>query len=302
MAKPVIAVIGGTGAQGGGTVAALLAQGQFGVRVITRDPAGPRAQALVAKGIEVVAGDLLVPKSLQSALSGAHGAFLVTNFWDPTQQAREAEVGISAVQAAHAAGVQHLIWSTLPNVEALTHGELHVVHFTGKAQVDAAVKMAGFPRHTFVHAPFYFQNLLGVLAPQPLPGGGKGWAVPINPAARVIHAGDVAEVGLAAAGAFAAGDALPNGSHLAVCGGLYSWNDMAAAMNAVGHQISVQQVAAEVYDTFYPGARELREMFQYFERCTYMGPDHEARTALARSVVPGGFTPLEVWCRENLAV
>jgi hypothetical protein len=91
-----------------------------------------------------------------------------------------------------------------------------------KAHVDAVVRSAGFERHTFVEAPFYFQNLRGLLAPQPLPGGGRGWAVPIDPAARVIHAGDITDLGRTVAAAFGAGEQLANGSYLAVCGGLYS--------------------------------------------------------------------------------
>src|SRR5438045_569031 len=82
-------------------------------------------------------------------------------------------------------------------------GRLKVPHFTGKASVDAVVRSEGFDRHTFVQAPFYFQNLLGVMAPQPLPGGRRGWLLPIDPAKRVVHAGDVADVGKAVATAFA---------------------------------------------------------------------------------------------------
>src|SRR5690606_28790210 len=134
-----------------------------------------------------------------------------------------------------------------------------------KAHVDAVVRAAGFERHTFVEAPFYFQNLQGAFGPQPLPDGGRGWAVPMDPAARVIHAGDVTEVGRAVAAAFAAGDALPNGSTLAVCGGAYSWEDFAAALNALGHDVRVVRIPPEVFDGFFPGAEEVREMFQYFE-------------------------------------
>jgi NmrA-like family len=75
------------------------------------------------------------------------------------------------VRAAREARVEHLIWSTLPDVENLTGGRRNVLHFSGKAHVDAVVRSAGFTRHTFVEAPFYFQNFLGVMAPQPLPGG-----------------------------------------------------------------------------------------------------------------------------------
>jgi uncharacterized protein YbjT (DUF2867 family) len=288
MARQVIAVVGGTGAQGGGVVDALLAAGNFTVRVASRSPASDAAKALAKRGVEVVKADLLDAGSLRPLFEGAHGAFIVTNFWDPAQMPRETEIGTAAVKAARAAGVKHLIWSTLPDSEKLSGGRLKVVHFTGKARVDAAVEAAGFPRHTFVHAPMYFQNFLTMMGPQPLPSGGRGWAVPMDPAARVMHAGDVTEVGRAVAAAFAAGDKLPNGSHLAVCGGLYSWNDFVSTLNAQGHELQAIQVPPEAYDKFYPGAPELREMFQYFEQHTYFGPERDKRIAAANALCPGG--------------
>jgi len=300
MARPVVSVIGGTGLQGGGVVTALLAQGDFTVRVATRNAQSEAARALAARGVEVVRGDLLDPKSLHAAFEGAHGAFLVTNFWDPSQAPIETEIGTAAVKAARAAGVAHLIWSTLPDAERLTNGRLKVVHFSGKARVDIAVEAAGFRRHTFVQAPMYFQNFLTAMAPQPLPTGGRGWAVPMDPALRVIHAGDVTDVGRAVAAAFSAGDALPDGSYLAVCGGQYSWNDLVATLNACGHDLAVVQVPPGVYDAFFPGAHELREMFQYFAEHTYFGPQHEAHIAAAKALVPDGFTGFAEWARVNM--
>jgi len=300
MIKQTIAVVGGTGAQGGGVVDALLASGQYAVRVVTRNPASTSAATLEKRGVQVVKGDLLEPSSLRAAFEGAHGAFLVTNFWDPTQMPKETEIGIAAVKVARAAGVQHFIWSTLPDAEKLTAGRLKLRHFTGKARVDAAVEAAKFPRHTFVQAPFYFQNFLGLLAPQPLPNGARGWAVPMDPAARVMHAGDVNDVGRAVAAAFAAGDTLRNGSYLAVCGGVYSWNDFVSTLNAQGHDVEVQQVPVDVYDTFFPGAPELRETFQYFELCTYFGPERESRIAAANAVYPQGFIGFSDWAQRNL--
>jgi len=300
MIKQIITVIGGTGAQGGGVVDALLAQGQYAVRVVTRDPASKSAEALKKRGVEVVKGDLLEPSSLRAAFDGAHGAFLVTNFWDPAQMGKETEIAVAAVKEARDAGVQHFIWSTLPDAEKLTGGRLKVPHFTGKAKVDAVVAAAGFPRYTFVQAPFYFQNFLGPLAPQPLPNGARGWGIPIDPSARVMHGGDVKDVGRAVAAAFSAGNSLANGSYLAVCGGLYSFNDLVGTLNEQGHDVQVAQVPADVYDTFFPGAPEVRETFQYFEQCFYFGPERESRIAAARAVYPAGFTTFSDWAKLNL--
>lgn len=300
MSTQIVTVVGGTGSQGGGVVDALLADGTFAVRVPTRNPASDAARALAARGVEVVGGDLLEPATLGPAFEGAYGAFVVSNFWDPAQASRETEVASGAVKAARAAGVQHLVWSTLPNSKALTDGRLEVVHFTGKALVDDVVRAAGFARHTFVMAPFYFQNLATVLAPQPLPTGKRGWAIPIAASARVIHAGDVREVGKAVAAAFAAREALPDGSYLGVCGGTYSFADFAATLNANGHDVEVLEVPPAAYDGFFPGAHEMREMFQYFVEKTYFGPDHAKAIAAARALVPGGFTSFEDWAKVHM--
>jgi len=300
MPKQLVAVIGGTGAQGGGVVDALLAKPEFTVRVPSRDPNSKAAKALAAKGVEVVAADLLDPRSLHRAFEGAWGAFLVTSFWDSTQMSRETEIGTGAVNAARAAGVKHLVWSTLPDCDRLSGGRFKVVHFSGKARVDAAVEAAGFERHTFVHAPMYFQNFEKMMAPQQLPNGRRGWAVPMDPAARVIHAGDVHDVGRAVAAAFAARERLPRGTHLAVCGGVYSWNDFANTLNALGHSLEVTRVPPEVYDGFYEGAHEMREMFQYWEQFTYFGPEAEKRIGATRALVPGSFTSFADWAKVHM--
>src|SRR5947207_7680796 len=106
MSKQIITVVGGTGAQGGVVVDALLASGQYAVRVVTRNPASTSAATLEKRGVQVVKGDLLEPSSLRAAFEGAHGAFLVTNFWDPTQMPKETDTGIAGVKVARGAGLQ----------------------------------------------------------------------------------------------------------------------------------------------------------------------------------------------------
>ena len=140
MAKAIIAVMGGTGIQGGGVVGELLAGGRFAVRVLTRNPNSDKAKALTAQGCEVVQGDLTKPDTLEPAFTGAYGAFVVTNFWDPATTASETAQGTLAVKAAKAAGVRHLVWSTLPNCKEISAGKYEVIHFTGKALVSGLVK------------------------------------------------------------------------------------------------------------------------------------------------------------------
>src|SRR4029077_18922692 len=108
---------------------------------------------------EVVEADLNRPEILKAAFEGAHGVFLVTNAGE--RGADERKQATAAVRAAKDAGVEHLIWSTLPDVEAISCGKFDVPHFTGKARIDRIVKEAGFPHHTFVIAPGYYQNFVG---------------------------------------------------------------------------------------------------------------------------------------------
>src|SRR2546428_916648 len=158
--RKLIAVIGATGHQGGGVVRALQARGQFKVRALTRDPDKHRNLA-----DEVVEADLDRPETLKAAFEGAHGVFLVTNFW-AYGGADELKQATAAVRAARDAGVKHFIWSTLPDVEAISGGKFNVPHFTGKARIDPIVREAGFAHYTFVIAPMYYQVLVGALAPQ----------------------------------------------------------------------------------------------------------------------------------------
>jgi len=132
--KKLIAVFGATGKQGGSVVRALQASGQFNVRALSRDPSKHRELA-----DEVVEADLNRPETLKAAFEGAHGVFLVTNVCQE-KGADELKQATAAVRAAKDAGVKHLIWSTLPNVEAISGGKFHVPHFTGKAKVDSIVK------------------------------------------------------------------------------------------------------------------------------------------------------------------
>jgi uncharacterized protein YbjT (DUF2867 family) len=300
MSNRTIAVLGATGGQGGGVVDALLSGETFRVRAVVRDPATDAANALARRGVDLVQADLLDPGSLRRAFEGAHGAFVVTNFWDAAQMGKETAIATAAVEAARASGVHHLVWSTLPDCETISGGRFHVAHFTDKARVDPIVAGAGFRWHTFVRPPMYFQNFLMMARPQPLPSGGRGWAVPMDPAARVIHAGDVSEVGRAVSAAFTRPQVAGGGAYFDVCGGTYSWNDFVSTLNAQGHDLQVVRVPGEAFDKFFEAARELRVMYEYYEKYTYFGPGHEARIAAANALVPGGFTGFADWARRRM--
>ena len=293
--QKLIAVVGASGQQGGAVVRALQANGQFKVRALTRDPAKHPHLA-----DEVVLADLNRPETLKAAFAGAHGVFLVTNAWEPgTDERRQAR---AALYAAKAAGVKHFIWSTLPNVETISRGALEVPHFTDKANIDHLVRDAGFAHHTFVIAPFFYQNLLGAMTAQKQADGTVGWALPLDPERRVIHMGDITELGPIVVGAFAQPELAGHGEHLPLVGDFMSFNEIIATLNRQGHRYAFKQVPKEVFANWFPGAADVASMLAYFEAHTYLGADSRDAIALANKVAGRQPTKFSAWARENFAI
>jgi uncharacterized protein YbjT (DUF2867 family) len=291
--RQLIAVIGATGQQGGGVVRALRAKGLFKVRALTRDPVKHRKLA-----DEVVEADLNRPKSLTAAFEGAHGVFLVTNFWEKgTDELKQAT---AAIRAAKDAGVEHFIWSTLPDVEAISGGKFHVPHFTGKAKIDRVVKEAGFAYRTFVIAPCYYQSLKGALAPQKQADGALGWALPLDPTLRCFHMGDITELGDIVAGAFAHPDQAGNGEYLPLVGDFLSFNGIVDTLNRQGHRLSYKRIAKEVFASSFPSAAETAAMFDYWEAHTYLGSDFDDQIRLANKLAGRQPTKFSPWARMNI--
>ena len=147
--KKIIAVVGSTGTQGGGLARAILADpnGGFALRAITRDPNKDNAKALASQGAQVVSGNLDDVESLKKAFAGAHGVYAVTNFWEHFSGEKEKAQAKNIAEAAKAAGVKHIIWSTLEDTRKLMNPDdkrmpflqekYRVPHFDAKAEADA---------------------------------------------------------------------------------------------------------------------------------------------------------------------
>lgn len=169
--KKIIAVVGATGAQGGGLVRAILndKNGPFTARAITRNVNSDKAKALADAGAEVVAADLDDVKSLKKAFEGAHGVFCVTNFWEHFKPEKELSQARNMAQAAKDAGVKHVIWSTLEDTRKsiplsddrmpTLMGKYKVPHFDAKGEADAIFTELGVPT-TFLVTSFYWENFI----------------------------------------------------------------------------------------------------------------------------------------------
>ena len=284
-----IAVIGATGAQGGAVVHGMQEQGDFKVRAMTRDP--EKAEGLAD---EVVAADLTRPETLPGALEGAYGVFANTNsFGGPDVD--EVAQGTAAVEAAKAVGVEHYIWSTLPNVDVISDHALSVAHFTNKARVNDVVETAGFRWFSFVEPPFYYQNLVSPLYPrEPGPDGTPTWRQTMRADARGIHIGDITELGNIVVGAFEHREEVGRGEHLALAGDLVSWDDLVSTLKSQGHNLAYSQVSEDPWG--------LRDMFAYFETYTYFGPDADEKIARAKKISTKPFTDFATWAKTNMPV
>ncbi|KAH8109509.1 NmrA-domain-containing protein [Phellopilus nigrolimitatus] len=154
--KPLIAVTGATGAQGGSVVKYLLEDPNrmFRVRALTRNVDSLKAKELAARGVEVVRADIDDEKSVKAAFQGAHGVFGLTNYWETMSTEKEIIQGRTLVNAALAAGVKHFVWSTLDHTK-----NPEVVYWNSKAAVDDYLKESRLSR-TSLYTSFYFENFL----------------------------------------------------------------------------------------------------------------------------------------------
>jgi uncharacterized protein YbjT (DUF2867 family) len=301
MEKQIVTVLGSTGAQGGGVVQALLDQQDWQVRAVTRNAHGQAALRLAESGCEIAEADLNTPATLFEALQGSYGLFAVTNFWDRATRMGEFEQGRNLVRAAKEAGIQHFIWSTLPDYEALSGGKYTVPHFTSKARVDDEVKTAGFRHHTFVEAPFYFQNFLTVHAPRKTPDGRELWRYPADKDKCRFPCGDIKELGKIVAAALNQPEIAGNGQYLALAGDYLCWQDLVDTLNAQGHKLDYERVSAEEYDSFFPSAREFRHMMAFWEENHYFGPEGTHKIALANGLIENRLTRFAEWANTHMS-
>ena len=301
MGKRIVTVLGSTGAQGGGVVRALLDQQDWQIRAVTRNTRSQAAMRLAELGCELAEADLNTPANLSDVLRGSYGLFAVTNFWDKATRMSEFEQGRSLVHAAKETGIQHFIWSTLPDYQVLSGGKYTVPHFTSKARVDAEVKAAGFRHHTFVEAPFYFQNFLTVHAPRKATDGRRVWRYPGDKDRCRFPCGDIEDLGRIVAAALNQPEKVGNGQYLALASDYLCWQDLVDILNQQGHKLDYERVSAEVYDSFFPSAREFRQMMAFWEENHYFGPDGMEKIALANSLIQNRLTRFADWSKAHMA-
>jgi uncharacterized protein YbjT (DUF2867 family) len=273
--QKTIAVIGATGAQGGGLVRAILADesGAFRARAVTRNPDSDKARALADAGAEVVKADLDDVDSLARAFEGCYGAFCVTNFWEHFSPEKEMAQAKNLADAAKRAGVRHVVWSTLEDVRRWVPLDddrmptlmerFKVPHFDAKGASDHQFTDQGVPT-TFLLTSFYWDNLLYFgMEPQRGEDGALVFALPMGDAKLAAIAAE--DIGKCAFGIFAAGDTYI-GKTVGIAGEHLTGSEMAAALSeSLGEDVTYYAVPFDTYRAFdFPGAEDLGNMFQFY--------------------------------------
>jgi uncharacterized protein YbjT (DUF2867 family) len=272
--KRIIAVLGATGAQGGGLVRAILndPNGGFAARAITRDAKSDKAKELAKAGAEVVAANADDPESLKRAFQGAYGAYCVTFFWDHFSPEKELAQARAMATAARDARLQHVIWSTLEDTRQWVPlndnriptlmGKYKVPHFDAKGEANRVFTELGVPT-TFLLTSFYWDNFIHFgMGPKP---GANGHLVITLPMGDKKLPGIAAEdIGRCAYGIFRKGRELI-GKTVGIAGAHLTGEQMAASLTrALGREVRYNAVTPEAYRGFsFPGAEDLGNMFQF---------------------------------------
>lgn len=236
-ADQVILVTGATGNQGGATARHLLSDG-WRVRALVRDPNGPAARRLAAAGAELVVGDMGDRTTVDSAMRGVHGVFSVQPAAGaPHFDQDEVRLGVTVAEAAHAAGVRHLVYASVGSADRGTG----ISHWETKWQIEQRIRALGLPA-TVLRPVMFMENhahpFFGVT-------GEAALIRMISPTARVQLVA-VSDIGAFAALAFANPDQYL-GKAIELAGDELTRDQIVAAVSeATGRTFDTAPVSSEV--------------------------------------------------------
>jgi uncharacterized protein YbjT (DUF2867 family) len=272
--KKIIAVLGATGAQGGGLVRAILndPEGEFTARALTRDIHGAKAKELAQLGAEVVAADVDQPESLKRAFRGAYGAYCVTFFWTGFSPGKELIEAQAMAAAAKDCDLRHVIWSTLEDTRKWVplsddrmptiHGKYKVPQFDGKGEADHSFTDLAVPT-TFLLTCFFWDNFIHAgVGPKRGPDGKLAITFPMGDKRMPGIAAE--DIGKCAYGIFKRGREFV-GKTVGISGECLTGSQMAAAFTeGLGQEVRYNTLPPQVFRGFgFPGADALGNMFQF---------------------------------------
>ncbi|KAJ2356837.1 hypothetical protein GGF43_001822 [Coemansia sp. RSA 2618] len=264
-----VAIVGATGLQGGSVLKTLHSLGTYSLRALTRNPDSATAKGLAEKypGVEWVTGNLDDVDSLRKAFDGVDAVFGVTQFFQPdimkkvSQGDTDAEYiqGKNIVDAAIAAGVKSVVYSTLSSMKEISKGKYPgVLHFEGKHRIEKYLaSKADQIRGYFVCVGFYMENYTQFTRISPEDKQTVEFTFPLKPTTKLPLVDTANEVGPVVQYILEHPEECL-GSVLDVSGGFYEAQEMAKTFTEVtGKPARYVQIPYEAV-----GSNDLSQMFQ----------------------------------------
>ena len=254
--KRSVLVSGATGQQGGAVARALLSRGHR-VKALTRKPDSDAARRLASAGADVVAGDLGNAASVLEAAGDVDTMFLMGNSYEAGTE-QETRQGIIAADAAKAAGVGHLIYSSVADANKKTG----IPHFESKYLVERHVAGLGIP-YT-ISAPVAFME--NTVAPWSIGGLRQGTHAFAMPPKRVLQLVALADIGAFVA-ALAERRETVFGKRFDFAGDELSGEEQAKILSqAIGRPIDYQEIPIAAVRQ---QSEDVALMFEWFDRVGY---------------------------------
>ncbi|KAI2921331.1 hypothetical protein CBS63078_2765 [Aspergillus niger] len=301
----ILVVVGATGQQGSSIINSILSDPklspEYTIRGTTRDPNSSKAQALAAKGIEIVAANFNEPESLQRAFTGAHTVFANTpTIYDGHTYEHEVAHGRALIDAAVAVGVPFYIYSTLPSISKISQGWLkNGGHFDGKEEVEQYIRTQPI-RSAFVAPGSFMSNFHDTMAPRRMENGDYALLLPVPAHIRLPLIETEADLGKWVAAILADFDQY-EGEVLCCATALYSFEEIVQTMSRVsGKTVTYREVPVEIWATYLPELMRgyIVDMFTLFRVYGYYGDGTEEKVKWSAEQARGELTTLEEYLRK----
>ena len=253
-----ILVTGATGTQGGAVIDHLLADSeQWEIYGLTRDATSDAAEALEARGVTVVEGDMTDADRIGELVDGMDAVYGVTTFMEQGTDI-EVEQGITLAEAAAEAGVDHFVYSSVGSADEDTG----LAHFESKWTVEQRIEELGLPA-TVVRPVFFMQNFAYMMREEVMDGH---LTMPLQEGVSLAVV-DATDIGQTVVAALTDPDTFL-GEVITLAGDDLTLEEFAAAFSdQLGH--AVEPVHADIKDYREMAGNELADMFQWFNDVGY---------------------------------